>query len=115
MIGTAHKLAELERSNGLVGGNETVEARGVHVPVDVRNQLQGNAIDARAGRRRAVRQPRQLPAVRRRQVPSGHPDLLLDQVEIIQQPFGRRRVPPFAFGRFRHELIRSDKNAFILI
>ena len=85
------------------------------MPVNVRDQLQDDAVDARVGRRRAVRQPRQFPAVRRRQVPPGHPDLLLDQIEIIQQPLGRRRIPALAFGRFRHELIRLDKNALVLI
>ena len=83
--------------------------------VNVRNQIQNDAVHAWVGRRRAAGQPGQLSAVRRRQVPPGHPDLLFDQVEIIQQPLGSRRVPTLTFGRFRYEPIRLDKNALVFI
>ena len=88
---------------------------GVHAPVDVRDQFQRDAVDARIARRGAVRQPRQLPAVRRRQVPPGRPDLLLDQIKIVQQPLRRRRIAALALGRLRHQLIRLDENALILV
>jgi len=58
------ELAESERLNRLIRRDEPIEAGGIDAPVDVRDQLEGNAIDARKAGGRAADQPRQLTAVR---------------------------------------------------
>ena len=90
------QLSELQWGDGLVGSDEAVEADGVHSPIDVSNQVQSDAVGPRVSRRRAVPQPRQLPAVRLRQMPPGRPDLLLDQIKIVQQPLAAGAIRRFA-------------------
>jgi hypothetical protein len=65
----------------------------------VRDELERDVVDARRARRGAVRQPGQLAIVAARQVPPGGPDLLLDQVVVVDEPFGRRGDAPAARHR----------------
>ena len=48
------QFAELERAFGLVSGHEPAEVVSVYAPVDVRNQLEGDGIDARIPGQRAA-------------------------------------------------------------
>ena len=98
------QLAQSQRSHFLVGVDETVQAGSVDAAVAVRDDLQRDVIDPRQAGRGAVVQPRQFAAVALGQVPAGDADLLLDQVEVVQQPFGRRRDPALAPGRLGQPL-----------
>ncbi len=85
------------------------------MPVDMRNQIQSDPVDARIGCRGSVLESGQLPAIRWRQVPPGHPDLLLNEVEVVQQPLSCRGVAPLALGRYHDQLVRLDQYALILV
>ena len=52
------------------------------------DQFEHNVVNARKSGRRAVQETRQLPAVAPGQMPPGQLNLLFDQVEVVQQPFG---------------------------
>jgi hypothetical protein len=80
------QLAHLERRDRLVGGDEARETLGVDAAVAVGDRLEGEVVDARQPGRGPFRQARQLAAVALRQMPLGRADLLLDQVEIVEQP-----------------------------
>ena len=45
----------------------------------------------------------------------GSPDLLLDQVEIVEQPFGRRRYPAIVPGRRGQQLAGIDQDRFVVV
>ena len=87
------QLAELQRLHRLVGGDEAAQAcRGSRRPSPCAIGFAARGRRRAAVRRSApLRQPRQLAAVARRQVALRGADLLLDQVEVVEQPFGRRR------------------------
>ncbi len=55
--------------------------------IDVRDQFQSHVIDQRISRRRSIEQTGQAAAVAHRQMPTGHPDLFFNQIEVIEQPF----------------------------
>ena len=92
MIGNRPQFAHLERRHRLVGRDETGQA-------SPRRRGRRRARSPRTrGRRRAasfadgpLRQARKLAAVALGQVPLGGADLLFDQVEIVEQPFGGGR------------------------
>ena len=87
------QLAERQRADGLVGGDEAAEALRVHPPVAVRDGLQRDVVDTGEPGRGPVRQSGQLPAVTLGQVAPRGADLLFDQVEIVEQPFAGGRDP----------------------
>ncbi len=89
------QLSQRERGNGLVGLHEAPDARHVHPPIDVRDQLEHDVVTARETRRSPVQEPRQLPAVCSGKVPAGQSNLLLDQVEIVEEPLACWRDPAF--------------------
>ena len=109
------QLAQRERSDGLVGGHEAAESRHVHAPVDVRDQLEHDVITARVSRRWPVQEPGQLPAVRLGQVPPGRSNLLLDQIEIVEEPLAGRSDPSFCHDGRRDELVRLHQNGLVFV
>ncbi len=82
------QLAQLERDDGLVGGDEAAEVVGIDTPIDMRDQLQGDAVGAGVAGQRPARQPGKLPAVLPRKVSPGGPDLRFNEVEVVEQPVG---------------------------
>jgi hypothetical protein len=50
----------------------------------------------------------------RRQVSPREPDLLFDQVEVVEQPFGRRRDPALALHRLRDQGLRLLQDLLVL-
>ena len=137
------QLAEQQRLHRLVGGDEARQRAARQPGVGVRDHLQRERIDARlAGLRRMRRgaadraapvaggrrggivdrgrrqriadQPRQLAAVAPGQVAPGGAHLLLDQVEVVEQPFGGRRHAPFG-GRGAGELsVDAGQHALVV-
>ena len=84
------QLAQLERRDVLVGNDEARQAFRVDPAVAVRNDFEGDLVDARIAFGVVVGQARQLPAVVSRQVTARRADLFFDQVKVIQQPLGGR-------------------------
>ena len=108
------QLAELERRDGLVRGHEAGQALGVDPAVAVRDRLEREVVDARKSGRRPVRQSRQLAAVALGQVPLGRADLLLDQVEVVEQPFRGGRDAAVGRDRRGQQVADFDQDALVL-
>ena len=92
--GNGPQLAQLQRSDGLIGGDEGAERFGLDLRVRVRDQLEHEVVDARQSGRPAGHQAGQFPAVTPGQMSPGQLDLLFDEVEIVEEPFGGRRDVP---------------------
>jgi hypothetical protein len=109
------QFAQLERLDRLIRGDEAVQTGGIDASVDVRDQLQGDAVSARKAGGRATRQTRQFAAVRGRQQTPNRADLFFDQVEIVQQPFGGRfDTAVLSVGR-RHQVVRLDQHPLVVV
>ena len=106
MIGIAHSSPEPQRLYRLVRGDERPQAVAVHPAVGVGDQFQRDVVHPRQPGRRPAGQPGQFAAVPARQVPAGGPDLLLDQVIVVEEPLGRGRDPPPEFHGLGDELVR---------
>ena len=72
----------------LIGGDERAERFCINLRVRMRNQFEHDVINPRQSCSSSVQEAGQFPAVAARQMPLGHLDLLLNQVKIIEQPFG---------------------------
>jgi hypothetical protein len=108
------QLAQRQRADGLIGRDEVADAFGVHASVGVGDQLQRDVIHAGESRRRSIRQSRQLVAVGPREMQTRQTDLLLDQIEIVQEPFARRAAaPPFGL-RASHQIVGVDQNPLVV-
>ena len=92
------QLAELERLDGLVRGDETGQRAAAQPPVAVGHGLQREIVDAGQARRRPAAQPRQLAAVTRRQMALGGADLFFDEVEVVEQPLAGGRHAALQLG-----------------
>ena len=108
------QLAEIERRRRLVGGHKAGETFGVHAPVAVRNDLQRDVVDPGKTGGSPLQQARQFPAVGLRQVPLGGANLLLDQIEVIQQPFAGGGDLAVGGHRLGHQPVDTDQNALVL-
>jgi hypothetical protein len=78
----------------MIRGDEAAQGAAAQAAVGVGDGLQRQVVDARlgaVGRGRRIGQARQLVAVAVREVAPRGADLLVDQVHVVQQPFGRRR------------------------
>jgi hypothetical protein len=89
--GPGPQLADGERREGLVGEDEAGEAVEVEVAFAVSDELEGHDVDAGRALELAGSQLRQLEIVGPRKVAEDFQLLALDQVEVVEQPFGRRR------------------------
>ena len=86
--GNGPEFAQLQGGGGLIGGDEGAQRLRLDLRVDMRDQLQDDVVHARQPGGRPGGKPGQFPAVSARQMPPGEMDLFLQQVEIIEQPFG---------------------------
>ena len=108
------QLADAERGHRLVGGDEAAEAADIQAAVAVRNRLEGDVVDPRQSGRWTVGQARQFTAVASREVPPRRPDLLLDQIEVVEQPFSRRRDPAVGIDGVRQQDPHGHQQALVL-
>ena len=112
--GNGPQLAERQRRHRLVGRHEARQALRVDPAVAVGDRLEREVVDARKSGGRAVREPRQLAAVPLGQVPPGRADLLLDQVEVVEQPFGGRRDAAVRRDRRGQQVADFDQDVVVL-
>ncbi len=108
------QLAQLERRHRLVGRHETGEALRVDPAVAVGDRLEREVVDARKPGGGSLRQAGKLAAVPLGQVPLGRADLLVDQVEVVEQPFRGGRDAAIGRDRRGQQVADFEQDAFVL-
>src|SRR5207244_1716278 len=106
-------LAQLQFGNSLVRSDEGRQRLRVQTAIDMRNQFERDVIDARVAGRGPAREPRKLAAISLGQMPPGHANLVFDDVEIVEEPFGRRRYLAILPDRAGDQLIRVDEDRLV--
>ena len=91
MIAIAHSSPIVSGCTRLVGAHQAPQALGVEAAVRVRDVRPGEAEDARVAREMAVGELGQLAVVVRGQVVADLAELLVDDVEVVDEPLGGRR------------------------
>ena len=112
--GKSPQFAQLQGFNGLVGGDELGHVIAVDPTVHVGNQLQRQIINTRKSSRVTRSQTWQLPAVAAREMSTRLPNLLLDQIEIVEQPGFGRYDPLARRSGCRDNIIGCKQNARIV-
>ncbi len=107
------QLAELERLRRLIRAHVSQERVPIDAPMRVRDELQRQLVDPRRARHAPVREARQLAAVGPRQVPARDPDLLVDDVVVVDEPLGRGRELPTSHQRRREQRVRRPKHEVV--
>ena len=88
--GPSPQLADGEGSHSLVGGHEAHELLSIQAAVGVADQLQGHGVDPRDAGHLPRGQLGQVQVVMPRKVVPDAPDLGLDEVKVVEEPFRRR-------------------------
>ncbi len=112
--GDGPQLAEGQRLHPLVRGDQTTEAVGVEAAVGVGDVGPRQAEDARIALERAVRELGELPVVARRQVIPDLAELLLDDVEVVDQPLRRRGDGPFVLDRLGEGAVGREQDPAVV-
>ena len=89
--GPGPQLADREGSHALVCCHEPHQLQTIQAPVGVTNELQRHGVDPRGAGQLSRGQLGQLAVVLPREVVPDASDLGLDEMEIVEQPFGGRR------------------------
>ena len=109
------QLADRERLHVLVGAHEAAQALGLEVAVGVRDERPGDAEDARISLEGALRQLRQLAVEAGGQVFADLADLIVDDVEVVDEPLGRGRDRPLLADRLRDRPIAGEQRAGVVL
>ena len=107
------QLPQFQGGHRLISRDKGAQRPDVDLRIHMRNQFEHQVVNARQPGGRPLHQPRQLPAVITRQMSSRQVNLLLDQVEVVQQPFRGRRDPPGGVHRHRGQ-IEAPQQDFVL-
>ena len=108
------ELADRERLHALVGAHEADERLGIEVAVGVRDERPGQTEDSRVPGERPARELRQQAIEAARQVVADLADLLFDDVEVVDEPLGRRRDGPLLADRVADRTIRGEQHATVV-
>ena len=112
--GDRPQFADGERLDRLVGAHEARQHLGVEAAVAMGDERPRDPEHARVAGERPLAQLRQLAIVGLGQVGADFADLLLDEMEIVQEPFRGGR-PRLAFDRGRGDLaIGRQQHAFVV-
>jgi hypothetical protein len=87
---------------------------GVKLAVDVRDQFQGDVVNARLPGGGAVDQTRQFPAVAARQMPAGGANLLFDQMIVVEKPLGGGSDAPAALDGVGDQVVCAGQHRFVV-
>jgi hypothetical protein len=109
------ELAERKRLHLLIGRDVPRDGLGVHAAVQVGDQLEGHVVDPREPGICPAGQLRQLPAVLRRKVAPRERGLLLDEVEVVEEPLRRERDPPSFRRRLRDDVVCLAEHALVVV
>ncbi len=107
------QLTQAQGRHGLIGGDEAAQAVRVDASIAMRDGFQRDVVYPRQAAGNALGQAGQFTAVAFRQVAAGGADLLFDQIQIVEQPFGGRgdavlgddRPSQLAAGLDQHHLV----------
>ncbi len=111
--GDGPQLAQLQRLHALVGSYERGQVIGIHAPVGVRDQFQGQVVDAGEAPQRPAAQPGQCAAVKFGKMEAGRIDLLRNEIIVIQQPLGGRRDAMTAADGLGHDVVGIADDPFV--
>ena len=103
------QLAERQRLDPLVGDHQAPEAVGVEAAVGMGDVGPGQAEDPRIAFEGTLGELGQLTVVVLRQVVPDLPELLLDDVEVVDQPLGRRRDRPLVPDRLGERAVGGQE------
>ncbi len=108
------QLPQVQRFDGLVGSEEGRGIVAVDPTVLMGDQLQRDVVDPRKAGQGPAGQSRQLPAVPAGQMPPSQSDLLLDEIEVVEQP-GLCRQDPLSRRRGGGDrVVGGHQNALVL-
>ena len=108
------KLANGQRLDTLVGGNETAQQLCIEATVGVRHESPGDAQDARIAGKRPCGELGKLSIEPGRQVRADGADLPLDQMVVVNQPLRRRCDGLISRDRRGNGLMGSEKDIRIV-
>ena len=103
------ELADRQRLDLLVGAHHAPQALRVETAVGVGDVRPGDTEDPRVAREMALRQLGQLAVVARGQVVADLAELLVDDGEVVDQPFGGRRDRAFVLDRAGEDAVRLQR------
>ena len=105
------QLADRQGLDPLVGDHHPAQGLRVEAAVRVRDVGPGQAKDARVAREGAIGELGELPVVGVGKVVPDLAELLLDDVEVVDEPFRRRRDRPLFPDRDREGSVRLEQEA----
>ena len=109
------KLTQLQGLDRLIRGDKAVQSRGIHATVNVRDELEGNVVDARKAGQPTRRQSWKFLAVCGGQQSADRANLLFDQIEVVQEPLCGRFNTAIIIGGRCHEIVGRDEDAFVIV
>ena len=109
------QLADRQRLNPLVRAHEPAQHLGVETAVGMRDEGPGDAEDPRIAGEGSGSELRELPVVGRGQIIADLADLLLDEVIVVEQPFGGRRDRAALADCVRDRAIGVEQGRFVLL
>ena len=86
--GHGPEFADGERLHALIRGDESAQHLGIEAAVGMRDEGPGDSVNTRIALQVAGGEFRQLAVKAGRQVFADFPELLIDDIEIVDQPFG---------------------------
>ena len=113
--GDGPQLADGERLHALVGRDESTERLGVEPAIGVRDERPRQSVDAGIARQGAVGQLGQLAIEPGREIVADLPQLLVDDVEVVDEPFGRRNDRPLLADGVGDHAIRLAQDAAVVL
>ena len=108
------QLAEREFAGRFVGLEEVDQQFFVEGAVGVRDEGPGDAVDARQADQRLVLQHRQIAEIAARQAVGDLAQLRFDQMEVVEQPFGRRAHVVAGLGLPADVVVRLAQDADVV-
>ena len=108
------ELADREGLDALVGAHEAAEGVAIEVAVGVRDERPGQPEDARVSGERPVRELRQQAVEAGRQIVADLANLLVDEVEVVDQPLRGGRDRALFAHRCADRAVRGEQHAAVV-
>ena len=109
------QLTDHQWLHALVGVHESTEHLGVEAAVGMRHEGPGDSVDSRIPGQWPLGQLGQLPIEPGREIVADLPQLLVDDVEVVDEPFGRRNDRPLLTDGVGDHPIRFAEDASVVL
>ncbi len=109
------EFTQLQRSHRLIGFYEASQGDLVNLAIDVADQFERKVVNARPTSAGTVGQAWQFAGIAAWQMACGEPELLFDEIEVVNDPFGRRRDAATAFTCPNDGLVGLLENAMVVL